>query len=310
MDVEMPEMDGLAALHHIMKDHPTPVIMVSSLTEKGAYETIKALQLGAVDFIQKPSGSVSFDIFRVRDELIAKVKAAAIVSLKKFETQHSFPAFRDMKKDAGKIEKNETSFHTFGQMFAIGTSTGGPKALETVITALPADFPDPVLVVQHMPPKFTLYLAQRLNSISSVHVVEAEHNQLIRGGTVYIAPGDYHMEVRQRTDGYRIALTKKEPQNGHRPSVDVLYDSVTQLKRLKRHYILMTGMGSDGAKGMQRAKQEGAASTIAESEETSIIYGMPKSAVKLGCVDHIIPLHRIPAKMVELSKGKGAVKRF
>ncbi|WP_313430431.1 protein-glutamate methylesterase/protein-glutamine glutaminase [Siminovitchia terrae] len=304
MDVEMPEMDGLTALKHIMQRFPTPVLMVSSLTEKGAYETIKALQLGAVDFIQKPSGSVSLDLFRVREELILKIKAVAKARLAKIEA----PVRRESvqlktKPVIQKIEKPQRVMTGFKQLFAVGTSTGGPKALETVITGLPAGFKDPLLVVQHMPPKFTEYLAKRLDSISNMNVVEAQNNQVISGGTVYIAPGDYHMGVRQRGNEYRIVLNKEAHCNGHRPSVDVLYDSVSKLTGLKRHYIIMTGMGGDGAAGMKRAKDSGAAATtVAESEETCIVYGMPKTAVNLGCVDHILPLTRISAKMIELSK--------
>ncbi|GIN90006.1 chemotaxis response regulator protein-glutamate methylesterase [Siminovitchia terrae] len=304
MDVEMPEMDGLTALKHIMQRFPTPVLMVSSLTEKGAYETIKALQLGAVDFIQKPSGSVSLDLFRVREELILKIKAVAKARLAKIEA----PVRRESvqlktKPVIQKIEKPQRVMTGFKQLFAVGTSTGGPKALETVITGLPAGFKDPLLVVQHMPPKFTEYLAKRLDSISNMNVVEAQNNQVISGGTVYIAPGDYHMGVRQRGNEYRIVLNKEAHCNGHRPSVDVLYDSVSKLTGLKRHYIIMTGMGGDGAAGMKRAKDSGAAvTTVAESEETCIVYGMPKTAVNLGCVDHILPLTRISAKMIELSK--------
>lgn len=303
MDVEMPEMDGLTALRHIMQRFPTPVLMVSSLTEKGAYETIKALQLGAVDFVQKPSGSVSLDLFRVKEELIAKIKAVANAPLSKTEPLVLSEAVQPKTKPAiQKIEKPQRVVTGFKQLFAVGTSTGGPKALETVITGLPAGFKDPVLVVQHMPPKFTEYLAKRLDGIANVNVVEAQNNQVISGGTVYIAPGDYHMEVRQRGNEYRIVLNKETHCNGHRPSVDVLYDSVSKLAGLKRHYIIMTGMGGDGAKGMKRAKDSGAAgSTIAESEETCIVYGMPKTAVNLGCVDHILPLNRISSKMIELS---------
>ncbi len=304
MDVEMPEMDGLTALKQIMQKFPTPVLMVSSLTEKGAYETIKALQLGAVDFVQKPSGSVSLDLFRVKEELIAKIKAVSKARLSKTAIPvRQTPISPKAGEKAAKIEKQPKNVTDFKQLFAIGTSTGGPKALETVITGLPANFKDPVLVVQHMPPKFTEYLAKRLDGISNVNVVEAQNNQIISGGTVYIAPGDFHMEVRQRGNQYRIVLNKDPHCNGHRPSVDVLYDSVSRLAGLKRHYIIMTGMGGDGAEGMNRAKMTGAAfSTIAESEETCIVYGMPKTAVNLGCVDHILPLNRISSKMIDLTK--------
>ena len=184
---------------------------------------------------------------------------------------------------------------------AIGTSTGGPKALEIVITALPANFPYPVLVVQHMPPKFTQSLAQRLDRMAGIRVVEAEENQLVKGGTIYIAPGDYHMTVAQRNREFRIHLHQQSPRNGHRPSVDVLFESVSKLIRLKRHYILMTGMGNDGAKGMSEAKQAGACSTIAESKETCVVFGMPKSAIEQKCVDYIVPVNQIASKILEVT---------
>ncbi|MFD1705681.1 chemotaxis response regulator protein-glutamate methylesterase [Siminovitchia sediminis] len=304
MDIEMPEMDGLTALRWIMRKFPTPVLMVSSLTEQGAYETIKALQLGAVDFIQKPSGSVSLDLYRVKDELLMKIKAVSKARLSNEPVSLNSKA-QEPKNPAvmSKLEKPRPGTKKFRQIFAIGTSTGGPKALETVIKGLPSDFHEPVVVVQHMPPKFTEYLAKRLDGISNVHVVEAQNNQVISGGTVYIAPGDYHMEIRKRGLEYRIKLNNEEPCNGHRPSVDVLFDSVSKLDHLKRHFIIMTGMGGDGAKGMMRAKKSGAASTtIAESEETCIVYGMPKTAVNLGCVDHILPLPKISSKIISLSK--------
>lgn len=308
LDVEMPEMDGLTALRYIMQKSPVPTLMVSSLTEKGAYETIKALQLGAVDFIQKPSGSVSMDLYRVKGELLDKIRAVAGAKLAK-HTPIARTERKPVRSPEPVLQRQAPPVaegpSTFGQIFVIGTSTGGPKALEKVLTALPADFKDPIVVVQHMPPKFTEHLAKRLDGISNVHVLEAKDQQPLRGGTVYIAPGDFHMEVCRRGSEYRIRLHQEEQRNGHRPSVEVLYDSVTKLPSLRKHYIIMTGMGRDGAEAMKRAKQKGAVTTIAESEETCIVYGMPKVAISLGCVDHILPLERISAKMVSLSQMKG-----
>ncbi|TFE25416.1 protein-glutamate methylesterase/protein-glutamine glutaminase [Cohnella luojiensis] len=304
MDVEMPRMNGLQALEKIMTECPVPVVMVSSLTHEGAKETIQALRLGAVDFIAKPSGSLSADMHLVKDDLIAKIKAASVSSLKKLTPLRGSRVSGFAGAERAPALKSE-SRKSFDQIFAIGTSTGGPRALESVLTGLPGDFPYPVLVVQHMPPKFTLSLAQRLNGLVSLNVVEAEQHQLIAGETVYIAPGGFHMEVSQERGVYRISLNEEPPRGRHRPSVDVLFESVARLSRLRRHLVIMTGMGGDGAKGMLEAKQLGASSTIAESEETSLIFGMPRVAIELGCVDHVVPLHKIADKMVSVASLPG-----
>ncbi|MBW7474288.1 chemotaxis response regulator protein-glutamate methylesterase [Paenibacillus oenotherae] len=299
LDIEMPEMDGLEALCKIMEQRPTPVLMLSSLTQEGAHATITALQSGAVDFISKPSGSISTDLYKVKAELVSKIKLAALIPVRALQSGvNAAPPLQVNRMKAGAAKE-------FTQIVALGTSTGGPKALETVITALPANFPYPVLVVQHMPPKFTKSLATRLNGLSGVRVVEAADNELVVGGTVYIAPGDYHMTAVQKNREYRIQLHQTPPINGHRPSVDVLFDSISQLKNLKRHFILMTGMGSDGAQGMQSAKRDGARSTIAEAKETCIVYGMPRSAIELNCVDYTVPLHQIASKILEVTAFQG-----
>lgn len=303
LDIEMPEMNGLEALIFIMEQRPTPVIMLSSLTQEGALATITALQNGAVDFISKPSGSISIDLFKVKEELVFKIKQASQIPLRNLILNN----ITISKGNVGQQKMTQARLiKEFDQILALGTSTGGPKALDTVITALPADFPYPLLVVQHMPPKFTKSLAERLNRLSRVRVIEAEDNQPILGGTVYIAPGDYHMTTIQISGEYRIKLHQEPQVNGHRPSVDVLFDSISQMKSLKKHFILMTGMGSDGAKGMMAAKQSGAHSTIAESKETCIVYGMPRSAIEMGCVDYTVPLHLITSKILGVT---GVLKR-
>lgn len=302
LDIEMPEMDGLEALDKIMTARPTPVLMLSSLTQEGAHATIQALQAGAVDFISKPSGSISTDLYKVKDELVAKIKLAAQIPARTL----TLPG---MNMNAGmKVRHREKKtgiplppVKKFDQIIALGTSTGGPKALEAVLTALPADFPYPLLLVQHMPPKFTASLAARLDSISAIRVVEAQDKELITGGTAYIAPGNYHMTAVLKNREFRIELHQLPPRNGHRPSADVLFNSVSGLSGLKKHFVLMTGMGSDGAQGMLSAKQAGAHSTIAEAKETCIVFGMPRSAIELNCVDYTVPLHRIASKLEEVT---------
>lgn len=293
MDVEMPVMDGLQALEQIMREHPVPVLMVSSLTQKGAETTMQALEKGAVDFIGKPSGSLSVDLHKVKEELIRKIKSAASSR----PSPHTTPM--PAEKPAALPRPAASVLEPRRQIVAIGTSTGGPRALDAVLSAMPGDFPFPILVVQHMPPAFTASLARRLDRQSPLKVVEAEHLQQVEGGVVYIAPGGKHMQVVEDETGCRIYLNQFPPVNGHRPSVDVLFDSVGLLKRYRRHLVIMTGMGSDGAKGMLAAKQRGAETTIAQSEETCVVFGMPKAAIALGCVDQVVPLPQIAAAILK-----------
>ncbi|MFC3799375.1 chemotaxis response regulator protein-glutamate methylesterase [Cohnella sp. GCM10012308] len=304
MDVEMPGMNGLDAVSAIMRSRPVPIVMLSSQTQEGAVATIDALRRGAVDFVGKPSGSTSFDLYKVRTELVTKVKAASKTQKAALKPQAEARPAVAKRAAAGSGREESPGFKTFGQVVAIGTSTGGPRALDAVLSALPAAFAYPVLVVQHMPPRFTKSLAERLNTICEVRVSEAEDGEALRGGRVYVAPGDRHLTVVEKNGEYLVKLTEDPLRSGHRPSVDVLFESVARLSRLKRHYVIMTGMGQDGARGMLLAKELGAASTIAESQETCVVYGMPRSAVELGCVEHVVPLGRIAEKIVQLT-GRG-----
>jgi two-component system chemotaxis response regulator CheB len=303
MDVEMPIMNGLEALILIMKERPTPVIMLSSLTQEGAFTTIEALQAGAIDFISKPSGSISVDLYKAKEEIVSKIKVAAQTSPRVWRTiAKSYPIVHNNVMKPKAVDRVAQKQKVIDQVIAIGTSTGGPRALDTIISSLPADFPYPVLVVQHMPPKFTLSLAQRLDRSSEVRVTEAEDNELVKGGTVYVAPGNFHMTVVEIKGELRIKLHQGDLRSGHRPSVDVLFESVSKLSRLKCHYVLLTGMGSDGARGMLLAKESGASSTIAEAKETCVVFGMPKSAIEYNCVDYVVPLDRISSKILEVIK--------
>ncbi|MGN7412258.1 protein-glutamate methylesterase/protein-glutamine glutaminase [Paenibacillus sp. SAF-068] len=192
---------------------------------------------------------------------------------------------------------------TFNKLVAIGCSTGGPRALKTLLEQLPADLPAPVIIVQHMPPNFTRSLAQRLNTFSSLHVVEAEEGMVLKKGTAYIAPGGFHVKVNKTADGkYVVKLTEDQPVNGHRPSVDTMFESLLPFTSLQRHLVLLTGMGSDGARMMKRLYEAGVTSTFAENEETCVVYGMPRSAVELQCVRHLLPLQEIASKLVQAVK--------
>lgn len=189
----------------------------------------------------------------------------------------------------------------FSDLVAIGTSTGGPKALKVVLEQIPSRFPAPIVIVQHMPANFTKSLAQRLNSLCAIEVVEGEEGMVLKQGTAYIAPGGYHMVVVPSGGGqYKISLSKQDLRNGHRPSVDVLYESILTLTSLKRHAVLLTGMGNDGAKAMKQLYDSGVTSTIAESEETCIVYGMPRSAIEKNCVNYVLPLQAIGAKLIQI----------
>lgn len=301
MDIEMPVMNGIEALSLIMKVQPTPVIMISSLTHEGAEATMNAFQMGAIDFVTKPSGSISFDISKLKNEIQNKIRAADGCSLR---TNLVKPIMKPQDRSTLKVNSpliKGIKSMVYNRIVAIGTSTGGPKALHTLLQSLSPSLNAPVVIVQHMPPKFTASLAKRLNDISDFEVMEAEHHQELSPGCVYIAPGSHHMEVESLSGKYRIVLHDKPNVNGHKPSVDVMFDSVSLLK-LKQAYVLMTGMGSDGASAMMRVKQKNpAVITIAESKETCVVYGMPRVAAELGCVDHILPLHFISEKIYETS---------
>lgn len=330
MDVEMPEMNGLEALKVIMRENPVPVIMLSSLTKEGAMETIQALEWGAVDFVQKPSGSISLDLFKVKEMLHEKLEIAVKSNIKRLSkpraqsapaapdkpaaAPQSPPALKQAKPASEPQPKEEkgiappprqkpavpTTTPTgtgFEHLVAIGTSTGGPRALQQVLTGIPESFPAPIVIVQHMPPNFTHSLAIRLDAGCRIRVVEGADGMVLQPGTAYIAPGGFQTRVQREGGVYRIRVTSEEPRGGHRPSVDTMFESILPYQELKRHIVIMTGMGSDGAKSMLALKRQGAMTTIAESEETCIVYGMPRAAVELGCVDHLLPVHDIANKL-------------
>lgn len=433
MDLEMPHMNGIEALQCIMSVRPTPIIMLSAVTDNGTRDTIKALQNGAFDFIRKPDGAVKLDIHQVGEQLIEKLHiAVSTVSKGAFrmlpaveerpetipmaEPPPAAPAEAALKasppnadaplpgpkqekeaaarfdsskpplvessletppplvwrrtqpkprvttsKDLPKLEEpsdriarplhremppkpiaksitkpserkltappkqtaaitpapsvpqleptqaspprskpvHHVASASFTDIVAIGTSTGGPRALHEVLTGIPADFPAPILIVQHMPPKFTNSLAQRLDSFCRIRVCEATDDELVESATAYIAPGGWHMSLSKDTQGrYRIRLSEDPPRSGHRPSVDVLFESLIDFPALRRHAVLMTGMGSDGARGMKSLQEGGALTLIAESEETCVVYGMPRSAIELGAATHVLPLQTISSAIV------------
>ncbi|MBR1760564.1 MAG: chemotaxis response regulator protein-glutamate methylesterase [Schwartzia sp.] len=327
MDVNMPVMDGLQALEAIMAACPTPVIMFSSLTQDGAKATIKALSLGAVDFISKVGGSIS-KVDTVEDEILSKARIAANSGhavrrsiapsppLPVKPKEPEAPAAPTMRRISLPTRKGYTpppspppltlrpksAVHSAApsgggsgrKLVVLGCSTGGPKALQTVVAGLPKNLPCGVLIVQHMPPGFTKSLAERLNEISQISVKEAENHDMIEAGHVYIAPGNYHMTV--SGSGREILLNQDPPIGTLRPAADVLFKSAAPLGR-DIVSVILTGMGSDGAIGMTEIKKTGGY-VIAESEETAIVYGMPKAVVDLGLADEIKPLQQIAGAIV------------
>lgn len=285
MDIEMPVMDGVAALAEIMAKCPTPVIMVSSLTQKGAETTMKCLRLGAVDFIGKPSGSISLDLSKVREELVQKVKAA---DRSKGTLSRPLPirrAFASISLGASAPSKPSTR----GGMLLIGSSTGGPRALHTLIPGLPGDLNIPIVVVQHLPEIFTTMLASKLNEESPYEVREARVGDILRAGTILVAPGGKHLQFDKRGVA---ELTDAPTVHGVRPSIDVTMASLIPLFREKLIAVLLTGMGRDGAAGMKAVHDLGG-QTIAEHESTCVVYGMPKAAVEMGAASQVLPLPEI-----------------
>ncbi|MEI5906193.1 chemotaxis response regulator protein-glutamate methylesterase [Bacillus spongiae] len=301
LDVEMPILNGLDALQQIMKECPVPIIMLSSTTKKGAENAILAMSYGAVDFIAKPSGTISLDLGMIKDEFITKLLSASTIEVSKLnqssavlkqperKTKFSHPLPVERKKRfIGNIGTNEK------KIVCIGTSTGGPRALQQVLTSLPEDFKAPILVVQHMPAGFTQSLAARLNTLANIHIKEAEDGDVLENGTAYIAPGGFHLKLKRNGSNLAIVLDNSEaPRNGHRPSVDVMFEAIKEYEDYEKIAVIMTGMGSDGAEGLVKLKMSGTVKAIAESKDSSIVYGMPKAALSTKMVDDVEPLKHI-----------------
>ncbi|HOJ87622.1 MAG TPA: chemotaxis response regulator protein-glutamate methylesterase [Pseudothermotoga sp.] len=289
LDVEMPKMNGIETLKNIMAKFPTRVIMVSSLTEEGADITITALSIGAVDFLTKPAGSTSLSFREVADILVQKIRTASSID----------PSRLIAKSSPSKVVAGPRKVSAFEKAIVIGASTGGPRSLDQIIPALPKDFPAPIFLVQHMPPMFTKSLAMRLNSLSSVQVKEAEDSEVVKKGTVYVAPGDYHMGVKIEGSVIKILLDRSEKINNVRPAVDFTLMKVAEIYKGNTVGVILTGMGRDGAKGAFKVKYY-SGKIIAEDESTCVVYGMPKAVVEEGYADFVLPAHKIPEKLVEL----------
>lgn len=284
LDVEMPKMDGLAFLEKLMIAKPLPVLMISSLTEQGCQSTLRALELGAIDFVSKPKIDISNGTVQLAEIIVEKLNVVAAASPRPLRRRRIQLAPVQTQGENALLQS------TYG-VIAIGSSTGGTEALYEILCDLPADTPG-IVVVQHMPAGFTNSFAQRLDGACRMDVREAQQGDRIQPGRVLIAPGDFHMEVERQGATYQVSLTKAPPVNRFRPSVDVLFSSCA--RHIGKHAtgVILTGMGNDGAAGMKELFDAGA-QTIAQDEQSCIVFGMPKEAIATGGVQEVIPLSRI-----------------
>lgn len=319
LDVEMPRMDGVSFLRNLMRLHPMPVVMVSSLTEKGADVTLQAMELGAIDFVTKPKIDLAHTFEQYGQEICQKVKSAARVSRASLERQYAryvanqeshpkvevlpTPASRPSEKySADAIIKPLSAparhFKTTDKVIAIGASTGGTEAIKEVLMRMPASCPG-IVISQHIPAAFSGPFAIRMDSVSQMTVMEAKDRQQILPGHVYIAPGGKHLLVERDGARYICRLNDGSPVNRHKPSVDVMFRSVAQNVGLNAVGVLLTGMGADGALGLQEIQQAGSP-TIAQDQKTSVVWGMPGEAVKIGAADQVLPLDKIAKVILDL----------
>jgi len=306
LDVEMPKMDGITFLSNLMRLRPMPVVMVSTLTEAGADVTLQALDLGAVDFLAKPKQDVNNNLSNYAFEICEKVKNAATVSRDVLARQYERSSMRSLDKkhvlDAGHAKSiaNSGFLNTTDKIIAIGSSTGGTEAVKELLLGLPSDVAG-IVIAQHIPPVFSASFARRLDEITSLNVSEARSGDQVRPGTVYVAPGDKHLRIRRSGAKYYCELDEGPEVNRHKPSVEVLFRSVAQCAGPNAMGIMLTGMGADGAQGMLEMKQQGSFN-VAQDEKTSVVWGMPGSAVKLGAVEKVLPLNKIADEVIAYCK--------
>lgn len=298
LDVEMPVLDGLETLRRLRRTHRhLPVVMFSTVTERGAATTIEALSLGANDYVTKPAnvGSAAAALEKIRGELIPKIRAQVSAA-----ARFSAPVTQASPVPAPRTPLLRPAPHR-GQspveVVAIGTSTGGPNALGEILPLLPRNFPVPIVIVQHMPPIFTRFFADRLSSKSQIHVCEAANGQQLLSGEAYIAPGDFHMIVERVNGANRVRIHQEHPENSCRPAVDVLFRSVAQVYTSRTLAIVMTGMGQDGLRGCEHIREAGG-QVLAQDAATSVVWGMPGAVVNAGLAEMVLPLTQLAAEIV------------
>ncbi|MVF21017.1 chemotaxis response regulator protein-glutamate methylesterase [Methylocaldum sp. BRCS4] len=303
LDVEMPRMDGITFLKKLMMEHPTPVVICSSLTEKGAETSLQALSAGAVGVVAKAKLGIRQHLQSIAAELIHAVKSAALADLKRL-TLAGLPHKAEPKHTADAVlsYSHRPLTQTTDKVVALGASTGGTQALEAVLTALPRVCPG-IVVVQHMPEKFTTAFANRLDKLSAVEVKEAANGDRVLPGRVLIAPGGRHMLLKRSGALYYVDVIDGPLVNRHRPSVDVLFRSVANTAGKNAFGVIMTGMGDDGARGLKEMREAGSR-TLAQDEETCVVYGMPKEAVRLGAVERSIALSDIPSAILDYGASR------
>ncbi len=305
LDIEMPEMDGLETLVEVRKIYPSlPIIMFSTLTERGGAKTLEALSLGATDYVTKPAnvGSVSIAMQRVRDELVPKIKMfcsekAGLELPPKAKPEPVAKAKSFVKKIF--TPRVAPSSGTKIDIVAIGVSTGGPNALADLFPVFPKDFPVPIVIVQHMPPFFTKLLAERLSSKSNIVVEEGTTGQVLKPGKAWIAPGDFHMVLEKNGTGYKTLTNQGPPENSCRPAVDVLFRSVASFFGPRALSVILTGMGQDGLIGCEHIKDAGGR-VIVQDENTSVVWGMPGFVAKAGLAEKVLPLNQIGQEIIDI----------
>jgi two-component system chemotaxis response regulator CheB len=302
LDIEMPHMDGITFLRNLMRLRPTPVVMISTLTEKGAEATLEALTLGAVDFIAKPKVDVVTTLNNYADEIIGKVKIAARANVnnsnnRALKPKESDKTLLEVNSRAESLKKRVVASN---KIIALGASTGGTEAIKTVVKTLPADTPA-IIITQHLPAAFSESFVRHIDLITAMSACIPKNGQAIEAGHIYLAPGDRHMKVIKEGFGYVIQLYDGEPVNRHKPSVDVMFGSVAQNVGSNAIAVLLTGMGADGAVGMKEMHDVGA-KTVIQDEQSSVVWGMPGAAFKLGCTDFVLPLEDVANKILSLVK--------
>lgn len=300
LDIEMPRMDGLTFLRNLMRLRPLPVVMVSTLTEKGASATMEALEIGAVDFVAKPKIDISHSIGDYAEEIISKVRFAATVKIRARSGEPvNAPVY---SADIIIAKSTKKLLRTTDRIIAIGASTGGTEAIKAVLMGLPTDTPG-VVIAQHIPAGFSTAFAQRMNQQTGLFVKEAEDGDQVLPGHVFIAPGDRHLLLDRSGARYVCRLNDGEPVNRHKPSVDVLFRSVLKAAGENAVAALLTGMGADGAEGMLELNNEGI-HTIAQDEASSVVWGMPGEAVKRGGASNVLALDKIAAALIKESNAR------
>ncbi|WP_320822959.1 chemotaxis response regulator protein-glutamate methylesterase [Reinekea sp.] len=297
LDIEMPKVDGLAFLERLMQARPTPVIMISTLTSAGAEATLRALELGAVDFIAKPKIEVSRGIEAYQALITGKIKMAAKARLVKPKAPPS-----------GKVLTTSRNFTSSEKLLAIGASTGGTEAIKYLLMQFPASMPA-IVITQHMPPGFTKTFATRLDSLCKVRVKEAVQGERLLAGCAYIAPGDQHMEVIRSGSDYRVRLHQEDRVSGHRPSVDVMFRSLALSAGVNTVAVIMTGMGRDGAEGMAQLSKQGCY-TFAQDEASCVVFGMPKEAIKLNAVNEVLGIDQLAEAVLKKFSSISATTRL